>query len=278
MSKQPNRTPFRAVTTLKFIVAAAVVLGLGVFCLYLGGEETRFWREHSALKTLMEQLGGLLIVSALLSVLWELVGKRAFAREVLEDTRLATELEASGIKRVGMQFFEDAVWESCFKGVEKLDIFVAYAQTWRNINLPRLQVVARKPNGRIRIYLPDPEDQPTIDTLSTRFKIKPDELRQRIEATKQDFEGLRVANGASIEVFYWPGDRLFTFYRFDNKVILSMYRHAGRSPVLPTFVCESGGSLYQFVYDELRVIREASRPATPAGATATVTHITKGTG
>ncbi|MEU4421277.1 hypothetical protein AB0F81_11675 [Actinoplanes sp. NPDC024001] len=265
-------------TTLKFVLTAAIVIGLGIFCLYLGGEETRFWREHSALRTLMEQLGGLLIVSGLLSVLWELVGKRAFAREVLDDTRLATELEASGIKRVGVQFFEEAVWEECFKGVEKLDIFVAYAQTWRNINLTRLRVVAQKPSGRIRIYLPDPDDAQTIQTLSARFGFKPEELRQRIEATKQDFEALKVPNGASVEVFYWRGDRLFTFYRFDNKVILSMYRHTGRSPVLPTFVCESGGSLFQFVYDELRVIREASRSATAAGVTGTVTPITKGTG
>ncbi len=278
MSKQPARSPFRSVTTLKFVLTAAVVIGLGVYCLYLGGEETRFWSDHSALRTLMEQLGGLLIVAGLLSVLWELLGKRAFAREVLDDTRLATELEASGIKRVGMQFFEEAVWEECFKGVEKLDIFVAYAQTWRHINLPRLQAIAQRPNGRIRIYLADPDDQQTIETLSARFKSDPNDLRQKIEATKRDFEALRVANGASIEVFYWSGDRLFTFYRFDNKVILSMYRHTGRSPVLPTFVCESGGSLYQFVYDELRVIREASRSATLATTTATVTPITKGTG
>ncbi|MFG1916773.1 hypothetical protein [Micromonospora sp. NPDC048898] len=279
VAKEAREKPYRTLTTQKFALAAGTVFLLGVYCLYLGGEETSFWRSNQSLRTLMEQLGGLLIVSSLLSTLWELVGKRAFAQEVLEDMRISAEIEASGLKRISTQFFDDAAWEQCFKGVEKLDIFAAYAQTWRNMNLARLQKVAARSKGRIRIYLADPEDAPTMVTLSNRFGTEPEELRRRIWATKEGFEELRVSGGASVEVFFWPGDRVYTFYRFDNRAIMSMYKHnKGRSPILPTIMCESGGSLFQFVYDELRAIRDESRPVSPALRNpATVTQATRGT-
>ena len=98
--------------------------------------------------------------------------------------------------------------------------------------------------------------------LSQRFDTKPDRLEEKIWETVHAFEALRVPGGASVEVFFWRGDRLFTFYRFDSRVVLALYQHnKQRSPSLPTIVCENGGSLFQFVYDELVSIRKASRPA-----------------
>lgn len=263
MAKESG-TPYRSLTTLWYVLIACLVLLLGMYCLYLGSEETRFWNERPALRTFMEQLGGLLIVSSGLSILWELIGKRAFAREVLESTRTATELEASGLKRITNQFHEEAIWKDCFKGVEKLDIFVAYAQTWRRLHFTRLQSLAQRSNGRIRLYLADPEDTVSMTALAERFEISQDELKRRIWETKTEFESLKVNGGASIEVHFWKGYRFFTFYRFDNRVVVTFYQHsAGRSAVLPTLVCENGGFLFQFIYDELRSIRKTSRPATP---------------
>ncbi|GIM95631.1 hypothetical protein [Paractinoplanes toevensis] len=273
-------TPYRSITTLYYILVASGVFLVGVYCLYLGGEQTQFWNAHTGWRTLLEQLGGLLIVTSGLSILWELIGKRAFAKEVLESTRMVTEIDSAGIKRITNQFYDESMWKDCFRGTEKLDIFAAYANTWRNTYMPLLQEIARKPKGRIRIYLTDPEDPTTLATLAHRFGTTPEKLKERIWDTRDAFEALRVEGGASVEVFYWRGDRVFTFYRFDNRVVLALYQHSGqRSPSLPTMVCENGGSLFQFVYDELVSIRNSSRSALPAAAspgeasTATVTQL-----
>jgi hypothetical protein len=255
-------TPYRSITTLYYILVAAGVFLVGVYCLYLGGEQTKFWNAHSAWRTLLEQLGALLIVTSCLSILWELLGKRAFAKEVLDSTRMVTEIDSAGIKRITNQFYDESMWRECFRGTEKLDIFAAYASTWRNTYMPLLQEIARKPKGRIRVYLTDPEDSSILATLAQRFGTQPERLKEKIWDTRDAFEALRVEGGASIEVLYWRGDRVFTFYRFDNRVVLALYQHSGqRSPSLPTIVCENGGSLFQFVYDELVSIRKASRPA-----------------
>jgi hypothetical protein len=272
------KNPYKTVTTYNYLFVALPVVVVGIYLLYLGSDQTRFWQAHTGLQVFLQQLGGLLIVTAGFSVMWELLGKRAFAREMMETWRTAADLEAAGIKRVTDQFYDGSLWEECFKGAEKLDIFVAYANTWRRMHVSKLQEVARKSNARIRVYLADPDDDATINLLASRFETTPESLRDRIAETTREFEALKVPNGASVEVWYWIGDRMFTFYRFDNRAVLVPYKHSkGRSASLPTIVCENGGLIFQFVYDELVSIRGSSRPASPPRATqATATPLRKG--
>jgi hypothetical protein len=82
-------------------------------------------------------------------VLWELAGKRAFTREILETARTSTDVEAAGLNRIGVRYLDDPDWEQLFRPVRKLDIFVAYARTWRHSNLSRLRAVAARPGARI---------------------------------------------------------------------------------------------------------------------------------
>src|SRR4051812_18277200 len=142
--KDEGRTPYRTITTSRFLFAAAGGLLLGIYFLYLGGQNTKFWINHGAFRNLMENLGGLLIVAAGLGVVWELFGKRAFAREVLETARVAAQIETTGLKKIGVQWVDDAGWNELFGGVKKLDIFVTYASTWRRSNLARLQSAANR--------------------------------------------------------------------------------------------------------------------------------------
>ncbi|MCU7724562.1 hypothetical protein ODJ79_12615 [Actinoplanes sp. KI2] len=257
-----SSTPLKTINTYKYLLAGVPVLLVGIWFLYLGSDQTRFWRSHPSSQAFLEALGGLLIVTAGFSMLWELMGKRAFARELMESWRTSADLEAAGIKRVTDQFYDATLWEDCFKGVEKLDIFVAYANTWRRMHMAKLKEVAKKSSGRIRVYLADPDDDLTMKTLSARFETTPDDLRKKIAETKDEFESLRVPGGASIEVWYWAGDRVFTFYRFDNTAVFVPYKHSeGRSSSLPTIACRNGGLIFQFVYDELVSIRGGSRPA-----------------
>ncbi len=254
--------PYRAVTTLKIVLTGCVVLLVGVMLLYLGGLNITYWQHHEGLQTLTDNLGALLVIAVALGAVWELIGKRAFAREVLESARITAEIEATGLRRVLTNYLDEPDWEELFRRVHRLDIFVAYGQTWRNTNLPRLRRLARRANGRIRVYLPDPSDNLSISMLASRFGHTPEELIKRITNTKTDFEDLREPGGATIEVFYCTGDRLFSFYRFDTTAVMTLYRHKQeRSPVVPTLVCEASGSLYEFIRSELETVRSRSRPA-----------------
>lgn len=263
-----RQRPYRRLTTTQTVLAACVLAALGLLCLYLGGSDGPWWLEHKGFQGVVRDLGSLLIVSVTLGAIWELVGKRAFAREVLETARIAADVETAGLTRVGTNYMQDPDWEDLFRNVQELDIFVAYASTWRNTHLSRLQALASRPDGQIRVFLPDPEHRPTISTLASRFGYTKENLQGRIEDTRKSFAEMTVDGGATIEVYYRQGDRLFSFYRFDSRAVITLYNHRGtRESVVPTFAFQRGGSLYAFIEGEIRAITKQSRLASERSAT-----------
>jgi hypothetical protein len=262
MSNTPRSRPYFAITTFKIFVVGFVVLALGIGLIYLGGEFPNYWKDHAGSNALINNLGALLVISVTLGLIWELVGKRSFAREVLETVNSATDLDRAGIQSIGTHWLQGPDWTNLFKNVRQLDIFVAYGNTWRNTHLGQLQDIARRGNARIYIYLADPSHEATVQILAERFNQTQDGLRQRIIATKEGFEKLRIPDGAEIKVFYFRGDRLFSFYRFDSQMVMSLYGHAKeRSAMVPTLVCSKGGTFYEFLESELDAIRIESSSA-----------------
>lgn len=61
-----DRDPYQQITSLTTYAAALVVVVLGGCLLWLSGLE--WFDEHGALQTLVEQLGGLLIVAVALAI------------------------------------------------------------------------------------------------------------------------------------------------------------------------------------------------------------------
>ena len=152
-----------------------------------------------------------------------------------------------------------------FRTVRHLDIFAAYASTWRNNNMAELRQVAERSGGRIRVFLPDPDDDRTVGMLAARFSITEEELRRRINEGADGFLSMRQPHGAQIEVYYAPGDRMFTFYVFDDTAVITLYRHKpDRSGVIPTLVVEAGGTWYDFLQEEIASVLNRSRMAQPS--------------
>ncbi len=174
--------------------------------------------------------------------------------------RLARDVQAAGLLRIGATYLGELEWKQLFTEVTELDIVVAYGQTWRNLHARELTQLAAKPDRRVRVVLADPHDDLTVAVLADRFTITHDELRARITTTRSDYQALRRPDGAQIEVYYRPGDRVFSFYRFDDIAIVGLYSHSrARGAAVPVFVCARPGELYEFIQDELAVILDQSR-------------------
>jgi hypothetical protein len=187
--------------------------------------------------------------------------KPASARGQLQQS-LTRDFEAAGLLRIGATYLGELEWKQLFTEVTELDIVVAYGQTWRNMHARELAQVAARPDSRVRVVLADPDDELTVAVLADRFDIAPDELRTRISATRSDYEALRRPDGAGIEVYYRPGDRVFSFYRFDDIAVVGLYSHSrARGAAVPVFVCARPGELFEFIQDELAVILDQSRLA-----------------
>jgi hypothetical protein len=181
-------------------------------------------------------------------------------RAPLEED-LIRDLRAAGLARLGTGFMTGLPWSSLFATVRELGIYVAYAQTWTRMNSRELAALAARPAARIRVVLADP-DQATLTFLAARFDTTTSELRHRIVATSADYAALRRPDGATIDIRYRAGDRLFSSYRFDDTAVLGLYSHTrSRTAAIPVLVGRKPGELFNFVTSEWAEILRESRPA-----------------
>jgi hypothetical protein len=254
--RSPKQKPYRQLATAKTVLIAVGIGALGLLLLWLAGLDLPW----ESLKALLNNLGSALIVSVALALIWELSGRRAFTREILESAKTVGEIDAAGLLNIGNNYVEDPDWEEFFRTVSHLDIFVAYARTWRNQHYSRLKSLAARPNSRIRIYLPDPSDEATIRHLADRFAMDEDALIAAIMEASRAFKDLDEGQHGNVEIYYRKGDLVFSCYKFDAKAIITLYSHGQRRTGVPTIVCRRGGTLFQFVADELDAIHRQSRP------------------
>ncbi len=265
MAEAPK--PYRRLNTWQTVGISAGALAIGLTLIYIAGDPERFV-DRPGLKALLNALGSTLCVSVAFGTILNLFGKRALTREVFETARLSTDMEKSGLRRIGMDYTTDPEWQQYFAVAKKVDLFFAYGRTWRNLNITRLQALARTKGAEINVYLPDLDDELTCQTLTTRFNMTTQALQAAVKEAREAYLAMRAPDGARISVFKRAGDHTFSCYRFDTVAVLALYRHKKARGNVPTLVLNKGGALYDFVDEELAAIHEQSSRATEEGEAA----------
>ncbi len=251
-------TRLKASTNTVVLLTAGVGCVVGALLLWVGTGI-----PSVAGQSVTTNIGGLVIATSVLAFLWELAGKRAFTAEVLATANLSTDVVRAGIQRVTNQYLEDVAWGELFEDANKLDIVVSYAGTWRNSHRRRLEQVANRSNARIRVFLPDPDDELTMRVLADRFSMTTTELQGKVREAIRDFGQFAVEGRADLRVFVRSGDAVFSCYRFDSRAVLTLYSHGRvRRSSVPTLVVHEG-DLFSFVYEEITSIAEQSRQVFP---------------
>lgn len=257
--------PHRAIFTLQAIVIALVALIFGGALLVLAST-VEWFKQRAGWQSVLNNLGGAVITSIALFALWDLFGRRAFSREILEDVRYAEDIRNSGLTRIGMDYLRDPDWQQLFTAATDIDIFFSYGRTWRHNHHTLLVEFAKKKGACLRVHLPDPTHKDTITVLAGRFAKEESEMVSAIREAQSEFAALWRDGGATIEVYRYRGDFMFSCYRFDSTAIITLYTHQRERVAVPTVVCEQGGSLYQYLCDELSGIRHQSERVFPSAS------------
>lgn len=110
------------ITNLQMTLVVVTLVAIGVLLLWRSaGDLTPQWAAVSA------QLGGLLVATGLLGVVWELVGRRSLAREIQELAGLSKEVVDAGLVALPRRFYEDTPWADLFRDAQEVDVVVSYA-------------------------------------------------------------------------------------------------------------------------------------------------------
>jgi hypothetical protein len=249
---------FKTITTLTTILIAIGVAFIGGFLLYLSHKLT-FFTTHSAMQGLCRDLGSLCVVVVALSLLWELLGKRALGREMLAKAGLSRELTNAGIVHVAVSH-DKVEWNQLFYRARYLDVFFTYGRSWRAYYERQIRELLGRPDSRLRVVLPDPEDKGLMKALGNRFRKSPGDQAKDIRESRDFF--VRVATEAAaetsvLEVWYTSSEPVVSLYRFDDLAVISFYPHKEKTDV-PHIVCRKTGSLFEYVEKELRVLTDES--------------------
>lgn len=252
MLKARNDGSNRRTTTLYYVVFGLVGLIVGLVLLAWSGE----WSMHR----LSAELGGLFLVTALVTLLWELQGRRVFLAEILESVQVSADIRAAGVGQIGMRYLEDIDWSDTLAGAKEVDLVISWGNTWRNQNHERLREIVRR-GGRLRVFLPDTEDTDGMAVLSSRFEMPLDEVRTLIASAVKDFAALKGGTG-SVEVWLRPAAMPWALYRVDSRAVFTLYKIAQERGNVPVILAAEPGSLYSFACDEVNALCKISRPAT----------------
>src|SRR6266700_854092 len=199
--------------------------------------------------------GAALFIAGVLAVVWELAGKRAFTDEILSKENMARDLAEAGVEVVTNSFKDERVrWDLLFKNACRLDIFISYGHTWRNTQLERIDKLLSDPSSRLRVVLPDPKDEVTMETLASRFDMLTKDVQDEIAGSQAFFEHRRKNAAGIVEIYFTRITPLFSFYRFNNKTVFALYNHRKGRLTVPTFVCDRDGFLFEYFSNEFEGI------------------------
>lgn len=253
---------YRERTTLRTLLLAVIVGAVGVILLALASAWS--WLEvHPGWQTVVRDLGGLLVATVTLALLWELFARRAFLEELLAETKLAEEIQTTGLVGISAKWHGQVNWSSLFRSSSSLDLFFCYGGTWRNTYIDELRKFVGRPGTRATIVLADPDDERLLTELSLRFNSTPDAIRTKINDARHAFVEIfepAVAEGRDFSVWYAAVTPVFSCYFFDGTGIITLYKHKVQRAEVPTIVVKRGGDLYDFFRIEFDALTSGPTP------------------
>lgn len=201
------------------------------------------WIKDDVIKNIILSVLSSFIVSAFLLGLWELFAKKSFAEEILNLADISSNIRASGLEQVYINF-KDIDWREAIRNCDELTVVVAYAKTWRNSNSDVLtELVKRK--GTLTVYLPNFNDINILSDLARRFTTTTDDVKQLILESADFYFDI----GATVHLF--SGTFSNSYYIIDKVAIMSFYNHHHARGEVPALRTNSSGSLYKYIENEI---------------------------
>jgi hypothetical protein len=241
-------------TNLWTVLIAILVVAAGVIALALSAGWN--WLDHhSTAEKVIEDLGGLLITTGGLTLLWDLRGKRDIIREVLAKVEVSSDVQVAGVQRASMDW-RVIPWSDLINSAKSIDVFIAYGSTWLSTNSTELAEFAKR-KGKMRYILPDPDDAVAMSVLAERFDYTAEIIKSKIEESARFVAKLSRDGSADIRVYYRRGAPTFTCYRFDETVVVTLYQHKVSRGAVPVLVLKRGTFNDFFTADLTEIVKQS---------------------
>jgi hypothetical protein len=126
-----------------------------------------------------------------------------------------------------VRFYGDFVdiesdWEALFSTSSTLDLAIMYGATWRNTYRKNLHALAGRPDGRIRVVLPNPSADSLLATLYAHtLRVTPEDFRRKVTEAIDDFH--TIGPQRHVEVYLTTAMFRHAIYLFTHQAVLALY-------------------------------------------------------
>jgi hypothetical protein len=215
---------------------------------------------HKIWAAIFREVGSAVLVALGLGVFWEVYGKRAYTDELFEKAHISQSLAAAGIVRFTTFRSTELEWDSLFESSQTLDMFVAYAATWRNTQVDRINAMLSTSTGSIRIVLPDPENARLVGELAHRFSIEANDMEGRIRSAAAFFLERQLKAVGNMNIRFTSEVPLYSYYIFRSGAIFAFFNHkSDKEEPVPAIQANKNGSFYPYLQKQFDVLYASSR-------------------
>lgn len=236
------------------LVVALLSVGLsaaGIALIWVGTLGGEWWHFGAT------QLGTAILVSAGLGLLWDLFGRRLLADEIMEKMKIGLDVGRWGLTDLTLAW-NDRRWNELFALGPNVDVVVGYAQTWRGLVASGLETFLASRQNKLRVCLPDPEEEWLMVALSKRYNTTPARVSERIYDAARYFAEFRDRGEAAVQIYFRAGEPLYGLYRFESAAVVTLYPHRKeKGTTIPTLVMGNGELLDFFKKDFEAAIADA---------------------
>jgi len=212
-------------------------------------------------KIILTQLLTIFVLGAGLNTVWELYSKNRLKKDIIDAKTLSEEIAKSGLTGIKppVVFQETHNWKELFSDVKDLDLFISYGSTWRGSNRTRLNNLSKMKDSKVNIVLPDFKNKRVVDQLSSWFNTDSNRIEVKIKEAANDFSRIFEDCDCDFQLYLTETTPVYSFYRFDKKIILALYKHDPERRGVPSFLINNTGYLYDFVTNDFEALINNSR-------------------
>ncbi|NYF21842.1 hypothetical protein HDC36_003318 [Xanthomonas sp. JAI131] len=181
------------------------------------------------LKSLLPTLGWFILGTGVVNYLYELHGKQEIVRQIKALVNISDSMDESGIQKATLEI-GDISWKALISTAKNIDLSVSYANTWRSNYVGQLKEFARNKSSRLRVLLPDPEDERLMIALGLRYNRSAEDVSKSVKEACQFFEDIfREINASKrCSVIFSSKESTYAYHRFDDVCVVTLYHGLGR--------------------------------------------------
>ncbi len=233
-----------------------VVTSIGLFLIFsLLAFVCSAYITNNTWKNLLTTLLSSLASISGVALLWELIAKKSFSKDLYQMVQISINLQDSGVENIFL--YKDVDWKNELQKTKSLKIFFAYGSTFRKNYIDELKNI-----NKLTVYLPNLEKEEIINDLDYRFGYGKYSTKGEESVNKKIFDAICEFKEWGATVYLHDMVQTHTLYILDKCCIFANYKHyRSRSNVL-TLKANKSGAIYKFVQEEFEAINNSSEEVT----------------